>query len=255
MRKMAKYALLIEYDGTHFRGWQKQANPPIRSIEGALEKAIGFVANHPVTIIGAGRTDAGVHALNQVAHFESPSQRSFYAWTMGINSNLPDDITVKAISEVPISFHARFSAKSRTYVYYIYNSPTRSALKRHHYTWIYYSLDKEAMVESAQYLIGEHDFSAFRSSECQSKSTHRCIESIIIETPEPAIVKISITANAFLHFMVRNIVGNLLKIGRGLAPPSYMEKVLLSQDRTEGAATAPPQGLYLIKVNYNESIF
>lgn len=255
MYKIAKYALLIEYDGTYFRGWQKQASPPIRSIERALEKAVSFVANHPTTIVGAGRTDAGVHALNQVAHFETSAQRNYYAWKMGINSNLPEDITVKAISEVPESFHARFSAESRTYTYYIYNSETRSALKRHHYTWIHYSLDKEAMEESAQYLIGEHDFSAFRSSECQSQSTHRFIKKITIEIPEPSIYKITITANAFLHFMVRNIVGNLLKIGRGLAPPHYMEEVLLSKDRTKGAATAPPQGLYLVNVNYKEPIF
>ena len=247
---MQKYALLIEYDGTHFKGWQKQATPPVRSIEEELTHAVSFVANHEVEIVGAGRTDAGVHAFNQIAHFETDAKRSAFAWKMGINSNLPEDIVVKGIFEVPDDFHARFKAVARTYKYFIRASEHRSALTRFHHTWIHYPLSPEKMQEAANYLLGEQDFSAFRSSECQSKSTHRNVHYIKIIPHSAEVIEIEIKANAFLHHMVRNIAGNLIEIGRGKFPPIFMKEVLDSRDRTKGAMTAPPQGLYLYEVEY-----
>ncbi len=252
-----KYALLVEYDGTHFRGWQKQDSPPVRSIEEALTQAVSYIANEPVELIAAGRTDAGVHAENQIVHFETTAKRKAHSWLLGINSNLPEDCAVKAITTVSSQFHARFDAIYRVYRYKIYNSPFRSALTRFYATWIHHPLNIAKMQQAAEALIGEHDFSAFRSTDCQSSSVHRKVEYIQLwrgandpSNPRYNEIVLEIKANAFLHHMVRNIVGTLLEVGRGREPIAYVEKVLASRDRTQGGITAPPQGLYLMEVGY-----
>src|SRR5699024_9450555 len=211
---LQKYALLIEYDGREFKGWQKQTNPPVRSIEEELEQAVSFIANEPVKLICAGRTDAGVHAMNQVVHFETTAIRPKRAWMLGINSNLPNDCAVKDIISVNEEFHARFRAISRTYRYQIFNHPFRSPLKRFYALWNYHPLDVTAMEKGAQYLVGEHDFSAFRSSECQANTPFRNVHYIRF-TQKEHLIEIELKANAFLHNMVRNIVGTLLEVGLG----------------------------------------
>ncbi len=248
-----KYALLIEYDGREFKGWQKQTNPPVRSIEEALEEAVSFIANEPIKLVCAGRTDAGVHAMRQVVHFETTAIRPKRAWMLGINSNLPDDCAVKDIVMVNADFHARFSAISRTYRYQIFNHPFRSPLKRFYTLWNYHPLDVAAMEKGAQYLVGEHDFSAFRSSECQANTPFRNVHYIRFTQTEH-LIEIELKANAFLHNMVRNIVGTLLEVGLGKEDPEYIKNVLESLDRTKGGITAPPQGLYLYNVEYPDDV-
>lgn len=252
-KESRKYALLIEYDGRLFKGWQKQNNPPVRSIEEELERAVSFIANEEIKIICAGRTDAGVHARNQVVHFETTAIRPKRAWMLGINSNLPEDCAVKDIVEVKPDFHARFSAISRTYRYRIFNHPYRSPLMRHHALWNYHPLNMEAMEQAAQALIGEQDFSAFRSSECQAHTPFRNMHYITLKRDEH-VIEIELKANAFLHNMVRNIVGTLLEVGLGKEHISYVKTVLDSRDRTKGGITAPPQGLYLYHVEYPDNI-
>ena len=250
---LQKYALLIEYDGREFKGWQKQTNPPVRSIEEELEQAVSFIANEPVKLICAGRTDAGVHAMNQVVHFETTAIRPKRAWMLGINSNLPNDCAIKDIISVNEEFHARFSAISRTYRYQIFNHPFRSPLKRFYALWNYHPLDVTAMEKGAQYLVGEHDFSAFRSSECQANTPFRNVHYIRF-TQKEHLIEIELKANAFLHNMVRNIVGTLLEVGLGKEEPQYIKDVLESLDRTKGGITAPPQGLYLYNVEYPDDV-
>lgn len=252
-KPLHKYALLIEYDGRQFKGWQKQHNPPVRSIEEALEHAVSFIANEPIKLICAGRTDAGVHAMNQVVHFETTAIRPKRAWMLGINSNLPEDCAVKDIVTVDESFHARFSAISRIYRYQIFNHPFRSPLKRFYALWNYHPLNVLAMESAAQHLIGEHDFSAFRSSECQANTPFRNIHYIRF-SQRGHLIEIELKANAFLHNMVRNIVGTLLEVGLEKEMPDYVKKVLESRDRTMGGITAPPQGLYLYNVEYPDEI-
>lgn len=253
LKPTRKYALLIEYDGRLFKGWQKQTNPPVRSIEAELERAVSFIANEEIKIICAGRTDAGVHAYNQVVHFETTAIRPKRAWMLGINSNLPDDCAIKDIVKVKADFHARFSAISRTYRYRIFNYPFRSPLLRHYALWNYHPLNLQAMEQAAQALIGEHDFSAFRSSECQAHTTLRHMHHISFKR-EDHVIEIELKANAFLHNMVRNIVGTLLEVGLEKEPASYVQKVLESLDRRTGGMTAPPQGLYLYHVEYPQAL-
>lgn len=250
---LQKYALLIEYDGREFKGWQKQFNPPVRSVEEALENAVSFIANEPIKLICAGRTDAGVHAINQVVHFETSAIRPKRAWMLGINSNLPEDCAVKDITPVNEDFHARFSAISRTYRYQIFNHPFRSPLKRFYALWNYHPLNVSAMEIAAQHLVGEHDFSAFRSSECQANTPFRHVEYIRF-IQKAHLIEIELKANAFLHNMVRNIVGTLLEVGLEKETPDYVKQVLESLDRTKGGITAPPQGLYLYNVEYPDEV-
>lgn len=252
-KPLQKYALLIEYDGRQFKGWQKQTNPPVRSIEEVLEHAVSFIANEPIKLICAGRTDAGVHAMNQVVHFETSAIRPKRAWMLGINSNLPDDCAVKDITPVNKDFHARFSAINRTYRYQIFNHPFRSPLKRFYALWNYHPLNITAMEQAAEHLIGEHDFSAFRSSECQANTPFRHVHYIRF-TQKAHLIEIELKANAFLHNMVRNIVGTLLEVGLEKEKPDYVKMVLESLDRTKGGITAPPQGLYLYNVEYPDEV-
>lgn len=244
-----RIALGLEYDGTEFRGWQIQHEG--RTIQRCLEAALRVVADHPVRAICAGRTDAGVHALGQVAHFDTVAGRTSRSWTLGLNSNLPTDISVRWARAVPGEFHARFSACARSYRYWILNSACRPALLRHRVWWVHRPLDARLMQDAAQALLGEHDFSAFRAAGCQSHTARRHVHSIAVRR-EKHLLCLEITANAFLHHMVRNIVGTLAVVGRGEAPPGWVSEVLASGDRRAAGMTAPPDGLYLTAVDYGD---
>jgi tRNA pseudouridine38-40 synthase len=240
-------ALNVEYDGSQFHGWQSQSG--LRTIQNSVELALSKVADAPVSVVCAGRTDTGVHATNQIIHFESESDRLIRAWIHGANAYLPKEIAVKWGREMPEGFHARYSALSRQYRYVICNTPIRPALLRSHVTWQYRQLDHRLMNEAAQSLIGENDFTSFRSVECQSNTPMRNIHALNV-TRRGDLVIIDITANAFLHHMVRNISGVLMAVGMGRHPVEWVNDVLKAKDRRLGAETAPPYGLYLVKVAY-----
>lgn len=242
-----RYALGVEYDGTQYHGWQKQK--AAGSVQTSLERAISKVAAHPIATVCAGRTDAGVHALHQVVHFDTTAIRSDHAWLLGINRYLPADVAVKWIKAVPTHFHARFSATARRYGYVIQNTYMRSGVLRHCSTWVHKPLDIEAMRQAAQYLKGTHDFSSFRAQECQAKTAERTIERLELVQNQSLLV-LDIKANAFLHHMVRNIVGTLLMVGEGKQPASWVQEVLAAKDRRIAAMTTPPTGLHLIGVDY-----
>ncbi len=244
-----KIALGVEYDGSGFHGWQYQGD--VRSVQESLEQALSQVANHPVTVHCAGRTDTGVHATGQVVHFETEAQRSERSWILGTNTLLPDDVSVAWASEMPESFHARFSAIGRHYRYQILNRPFRSALWRNRAVWIHHPLDEERMHRAAQGLVGTHDFSSYRALACQAKHPVRTLYSLQV-CREGEIVTIEVHANAFLHHMVRNIAGVLIAIGKGDQAESWASEVLALRDRTLGGVTAPAQGLCLTKVDYPE---
>ena len=246
---MPRIALGLEYDGRAYAGWQAQAG--LATLQGVAEAALASVADEPVSLTAAGRTDAGVHALGQVAHFDTHAHRTMRGWTLGANTNLPPDVSVHWAREVSERFHARFSAESRTYCYLILNRGTRSALARGRATMIHHELDERRMADAASYLLGEHDFSAFRAAECQSRTPVRRLEELAVERRGEWII-VRATANAFLHHMVRNIVGLLMAVGRGRAEPAWAREVLASRDRTLSAATAPADGLYLWHVRYAE---
>lgn len=242
-----KVALGVEYDGRNFSGWQKQ--PKVRTIQFCLEKALSKVADETVNSFCAGRTDAGVHALEQVIHFEVEVVRTPHQWLRGTNTWLPPDVRVLWASRVSDDFHARFSAIARHYQYIIYNHPIRPALRRHYVTWQPVPLDARKMHKGAQYLIGEHDFSSYRAKECQSQSAKRHVHEINISRHNECVI-IDIKANAFLHHMVRNIVGVLMEIGMGKRPPDWSFEVLQAKDRKAGGITAAPTGLYFVQVEY-----
>jgi tRNA pseudouridine38-40 synthase len=242
-----RIAALVEYDGTEFAGWQSQAHAV--GLQDAVEEALGFVAGARVTAICAGRTDAGVHAVGQVIHFDTEAARTARAWILGTNTRLPSTIALQWAGEVAADFHARHSAVRRTYRYYILNSSARSALQRLRSAWIPRALDADAMHRAAQALIGELDFSAFRSVECQSKSPKRRVERIEVRRDRDW-VWMQITANAYLHHMVRNIVGTLVEAQRETDPEGSMRHILESRDRRLAGPTAPASGLYLWRVDY-----
>lgn len=253
MVEQENIVLSISYDGTNFRGWQAQKVPPVRSVESVLVKAIEKVANHSIDLMCAGRTDAGVHARNQVVNFLTTSERTDYSWIRGINTNLPDDCGVNAVYRAPLDFHARYSAQGRFYQYVICNKPYRSVMDRFYTTFINYPLDVNAMQLAANDLVGEHDFNAFRSSECQAPTSIREIFSINLHK-DGDYIYIDVHGNAFLHHMVRNIVGVLLKVGSGKAPITYAKMVLDSLDRKQGGVTAPASGLFLDHIDYDWSV-
>ncbi|MFK7886691.1 MAG: tRNA pseudouridine(38-40) synthase TruA [Gammaproteobacteria bacterium] len=243
----ARVALVIEYDGSGFHGWQVQPNA--RTVQAELERALAAVATQPIATICAGRTDTGVHALSQVVHFDVPCARPPNAWTMGLNSNLPDDVRVLSATPVDGDFHARFGAVSRTYRYVVLNRAHPSPLARQRSYWQRQALDIEAMREAAAHLVGEHDFSAFRAASCQAPNPIRTVQAISIDATSPWVT-IDITANAFLQNMVRIVVGSLLRVGRGEATPAWMGEVLQAGDRRHRGKTAPPQGLFFAAVRY-----
>lgn len=249
MSEVRRYAAVVEYNGTHFHGWQKQKHHNDPTVQAALEAALSKVANHPVVIYCAGRTDTGVHATRQVIHFDSPAQRSNYSWMMGVNTNLPDGVSLQWVDEVDGEFHARYKARARRYRYLINNAPARSALQYDQLTWWRYPLDAEKMHEAAQLLLGEHDFSAFRAKDCQAKSPVKTMHRIEVRR-WGNLIMLELEASAFLYHMVRNIVGVLLPIGEGHQPVSWMSDVLATQDRTQAGITAPGQGLYFVGVDY-----
>lgn len=242
-----RIALGIEYDGSQVYGWQRQREVP--SVQQYLEEALGKVADSPIQVQCAGRTDAGVHATGQVVHFECDAERNMRAWTLGVNANLPDAVAVKWAKQVDSAFHARFSATARRYRYIIYNHKMRPAIARGGLTHIHMPLDAERMQQSAQALLGEQDFSAFRAALCQSKSPWRNVEYIRVYRTGDYVV-IDIKANAFVHHMVRNIAGSLIEVGAGLQPVEWVGELLAGKDRTQAAATAKPNGLYLTQVSY-----
>lgn len=244
---MARIALGVEYDGRSFSGWQIQKTS--RTVQSCLTEAISLVANESVQLTAAGRTDAGVHALQQVVHFDTDAQRNERSWLLGINSSLPTDINVIWSKPVENAFHARFSAQRRQYRYLILNRPARSAIHANRAWWYFKSLDLIAMQQAAQLLIGHHDFSAFRAKECQAKSPMKTIESLTIKRHDDWLA-IDVTAPSFLHHMVRNIVGVLVEIGEARQPVQWAQFVLDSQKRAQGGVTAPPQGLYFIQADY-----
>lgn len=244
-----RIALGIEYDGSRYAGWQRQANAP--SVQAVIEDALSKVANEAITVFCAGRTDAGVHAYGQVIHFDTTSQRHHLAWVRGVNTYLPKDVRVLWFKEVPPEFDARKSALSRQYRYVIYNREVSPGIMHQGKTWIFAKLNVEIMRDALQYLLGEHDFTSFRAAECQSKSPIRKITQVHIERFNDYIA-ISITANAFLHHMVRNIVGTLVQIGKGQYSADWMKVVLEAKDRRKAGFTAAPNGLYLETVKYDD---
>ena len=242
-----RIALGVEYSGTAYFGWQSQAGG--RTVQDALEKALGEIAGDPVRIACAGRTDTGVHARAQVAHFDTAVERPDSAWVKGVNSLLPADIAVQWSMRVPDEFHARFSAELRRYDYYLLNRPVRSAMEAHTMGWFHAPLALDSMREGARYLVGEHDFSAFRSSECQAKSPVRNISRLDVQRYND-VFQFTLEANAFLHHMVRNIVGCLVYVGKGKHPPEWIATLLAGRTRALAAPTFPAQGLYLSQVRY-----
>lgn len=244
---MARFAVGLEYDGSAYSGWQFQ--PGLNTVQQVVQQALGRVADGAVDCVCAGRTDAGVHALAQVVHFDSEATRNERAWRLGANTYLPRDVSVTWVREVPEHFHARYGALARSYRYLILNRDSRSALAAGRATWERRPLDVPRMQAAAQALLGEHDFSAFRAIECQAKSPVRRVERIDVSREGPWVA-LAITANAFLHHMVRNIAGLLLSIGLGESPAERVAAVLAARDRRLNAATAPADGLYLAAVRY-----
>lgn len=248
---MPRIAVGVEYDGTEFCGWQRQAAG--RSVQACVEEALSRVADHPVTVWCAGRTDAGVHALAQVAHFDSPSARSLRAWQLGANSGLPPDVAITWARVVPDDFHARYSARWRSYRYRIVNRASRPALHRARACWVPRALDAAAMAAAAEHLIGRHDFASFRAAECQARTSVRTVERLSV-TRSGEWITLDIRADAFLHHMVRNIAGVLIRIGLGDAPVAWAREVLEARDRRHAGVTAPAAGLYLVGVGYDEAL-
>jgi tRNA pseudouridine38-40 synthase len=244
-----KIALGVEYNGQGFHGWQAQKN--LITVQGCLEEALSKIADEKITTICAGRTDAGVHATGQVVHFETNVERDMRAWLRGTNTHLPHTIAVRWAQIVDDEFHARYKARSRSYRYIIHNNASRPALLTGRVTWNYEVLNIATMQAASQYLIGELDFSSFRSAECESSTPMRNLREITINRLDDYIV-IDIHANSFLHHMVRNIAGTLMHIGAGFEEPEWMQKVLLARDRRQAGETASAHGLYLTHVDYPE---
>ena len=243
-----RLALGVEYDGSRFCGWQTQ--PQGCAVQDALERALAEVADAPVETICAGRTDAGVHALAQVVHFDTGAERPDTAWVRGVNALLPPACAVSWSRPVPPDFHARYSAVSRSYRYLLLNHPVRPAADHARAGWFHLPLDLEKMLRAARLLIGRHDFSAFRSAECQSRTPVRTLARLDIFRHGDYVV-FDLCANAFLHHMVRNIVGCLIYVGKGKYPPEWLGEVLAGRDRARAAPTFEASGLYLARVEYD----
>ena len=249
---MKRIALGIQYDGTPWNGYQKQ--PDRNTVQDRLEIALQQFARVDLATTCAGRTDTGVHALEQVVHFDTDLERGMQSWVRGVNAFLPDSIAVRWATETPLDpeheFHARFSAKARTYHYVLYNNPVRSPLLVGRAGFSFRPLDADLMRAAARHLIGVHDFSAFRSSQCQAKSPVKQMHEVSVERHGEVLV-FTLRANAFLHHMVRNLIGSLIYVGNGRHPPSWLADVLEGRDRNDAAPTFMPDGLYLAKIDYD----
>lgn len=243
-----RIALGLEYDGIPFAGWQTQ--PAGNTVQDALEKALAGVAGAPIRVACAGRTDARVHAAAQVVHFDPPVSRPESAWMRGVNAHLPDSIAVRWSRTVPDEFHARFSARSRSYRYVLFNHAVRPALLHGRVGWFHLPLDAEAMHAGASLLVGEKDFSAFRAAECQARSPVKTLHRAEVFRQGDLIV-FDFCASAFLHHMVRNLVGALVYVGKGAHPPDWIAELIDSRDRSLAAPTFSPSGLYLSGVEYD----
>lgn len=246
---MPRIALIVSYDGSGFPGWQTQ--PGGAALQDRLQAALSFVADHPVATVCAGRTDAGVHATSQVVHFDSDARRPLSAWVRGVNAHLPAAIAVQHASAVSDTFHARFDARKRRYRYLLHSAPVRQPLLAGRAGWTWRPVDVHRMRTAAAHLAGTHDFSAFRSSECQAASPVRTLEPVSIERRGSLLV-LEFIGNAFLHHMVRNLVGALLMVGDGRREPGWIAEVLQSRDRRLAAPTFDASGLYLSGVHYPE---
>lgn len=246
---MKRIALGIQYDGSPWHGWQTQ--PDGHTVQDRLQAAIKDFTQVDISTVCAGRTDTGVHALEQVVHLDTVLERTPSSWVRGLNSFLPPSIAVRWACEVPADFHARFSAIARCYQYVLYNNQVRSPLHRNRTGWAFRPLALKPMQEAALLLLGEHDFSAFRAASCQALSPVKTMHDIQIEQ-RGDLFMFTLRANAFLHHMVRNIVGSLISVGKGDYPPAWLQEVLLGRDRKHAAPTFMPDGLYLAKVIYDD---
>lgn len=242
-----RFALGLEYDGASFHGWQSQADKS--GVQDALERALSAIASEAVSVVAAGRTDAGVHATLQVVHFDSVAERENNAWIRGVNALLPPTVAVRWAQVVPDEFHARFCAHGRHYSYLLLDRPVRPALLAGRVGWYHRPLALEAMREAAQGLLGKHDFSAFRAAECQAKSPTKTLSRIDISRMDD-IIRFDFHADAFLHHMVRNVVGALVYVGNGRRRASWITELLAARDRTRAAPTFDASGLYLTGVDY-----
>jgi len=243
-----RVALGVSYDGHSYDGWQSQ--PSGRTVQDQLEKALGQFADQRVSTLCAGRTDAGVHGLMQVVHFDTTAERTPYAWVRGTNSFLPRDIAVQWAQIVPEAFHCRASATSRRYAYLLLESPVRPSVDAHRVGWVFQSLDLERMQEAARHLLGEHDFTSFRASACQALSPVKNMLRIEISR-RGAYWRFEFEASAFLHHMIRNLMGCLIVIGQGKQPPAWMAEVLAARSRDAAAPTFAPDGLYFLGPRYD----
>jgi tRNA pseudouridine38-40 synthase len=243
-----RIAMGVEYDGSQFCGWQAQKED-LPTVQESLESALSTVANQPVKVICAGRTDTGVHGVGQVVHFDTTAERSERSWILGSNANLPKSISIQWARPVSEDFHARFSAQQRRYRYVIVNRFSRPSFAQGRVTWDHRPLDEMRMQQSAQHLIGEHNFDSYRAVACQAHSPVRTVTRLDVQRMNDLVI-IDIEANAFLHHMVRNIAGVLMTVGAGEQEVDWSREVLEARDRTQGGITAPPHGLYFMAVDY-----
>jgi len=247
---LQRIALGLEYDGSQFEGWQTQ--PHGRTLQDTLEQAIACFTQEPAPAsICAGRTDTGVHALEQVVHFDTQRERAPISWVRGVNRYLPAALAVRWATPVASEFHARYCARRRCYEYWILNQGARAPLLTQRTGWVFRALDVEAMRAAAGHLLGTHDFSAFRSAQCQSATPVRTMHQCDVDRVAPALVRVRVSANAFLHHMVRNLVGALVSVGTGRHPSSWVAEILQARDRTRAAPTIEAGGLYLTSVEYD----
>ncbi|WP_341675183.1 tRNA pseudouridine(38-40) synthase TruA [Niveibacterium sp. SC-1] len=246
-----RIALGLEYDGRAFSGWQSQTGRP--TVQDALERALGVIAGESARLHVAGRTDAGVHAALQVAHFDTQVQRPLSAWVRGVNSHLPDSVAVRWAVESEGDFHARFSAFGRSYCYLLLNRPVRPALLSGRVGWHHLPLDVDRMGHAARFLLGTQDFSCFRAAECQAKSPVKEMREATVRRIGELII-FEFAASAFLHHMVRNMVGALVHVGKGAAEPEWVAQLLQDRDRRRAAPTFAPDGLYLCGIDYPDGL-
>ena len=244
-----RIAISVEYDGSGYHGWQAQRHDT-QVVQTEVEKALSKIADESVALTCSGRTDSGVHASSQICHFDTVAHRDPYNWVMGVNTQLPNDISLSWAQQVDSEFHARFAALSRQYVYLIRCSSFRSALLRSSVTFTHKDLDPHLMAVAGKYLVGTHDFNAYRSAQCQAKTSVRTISRLSVHFHD-GLIAVRVEANGFLQNMVRNIVGVLSAIGAREEPAGWAKQVLDSRDRTEGGVTAPPHGLYFLGPTYD----